>query len=316
MKRKVVRPGSRMEWDDLQYVLAVAEAGSLAAAAAAIGVNRTTVLRRINAFERKHGLRVFERLPGGYALTSSGNELLAAARGLEHTILTLERKLAGQDQRAEGTVRLATTDTLMASILPAKLAEFRIAHPGILLEVTASNAMVNLARRDADIAIRPVIEPPETLIGRRICAVAFAVYASNAYIAGNNCTTPLEAQTWLSTNASLANTSVSRWMTDAVPEAHKVMYVDSLVTMKELCAAGAGLAALPCYLGDTDSRLVRVRAPIREMSTALWVLTHPDIVRTMRFRLFLDFIGAALAGERKLIEGKCPMTRVTDQRKR
>jgi DNA-binding transcriptional LysR family regulator len=306
MKRKVVRPGSRMEWDDLQYVLAVAEAGSLAAAAAANGVNRTTALRRINAFERKHGLRVFERLPGGYVLTSAGNELLAAARGLEHTILTLERKIAGQDQRAEGTVRLATTDTLIASVLPAKLADFSSAHPGIELEVTASNTMADLARRAADVAIRPVIAPPETLIGRRICAVAFAVYASQAYVRSNNCAAPLENQSWLWPNATLANTSVARWMSDAVPDARRVAQVDSLVTMQEVCAAGAGLAALPCYLGDTDSRLVRVRAPIREMTTALWLLTHPDIVRTTRFRLFLDYIGAALAGERQLIEGKCP----------
>lgn len=306
MKRKVTRFRPRMEWDDLQYVLAVAEAGTLAGAAAAIGVNRTTVLRRINAFERKHGLRVFERLPGGYGLTSAGNELLEAARGLEHTILTLERKLAGHDQRAEGTVRLATTDTLIASILPAKLTEFRIAHPGILLEVTASNTIVDLARRDADVAIRPVIQPPETLVGRRICSVAFAVYASSVPGAGNNYAAMLKDQTWLSTNAALANTSISRWMADAVPDARRVVQVDSLVTMKELCVAGAGVAALPCYLGDTDSRLMRVREPIVEMTTALWVLTHPDIVRTTRFRLFLDFMAAALADERRLIEGKSP----------
>lgn len=308
MKRQIRSHRSRMEWDDLQYVLAVAETGSLAGAAVALGVNRTTVLRRINAFERKHGLRVFERLPSGYTLTAGGHELFAAARGLEHTILTLERKLAGQDQRAEGIVHLTTTDTLIASILPAQLHAFRREHPGILLDITASNTLLDLARRDADVAIRPVIQPPETLIGRRICSVAFAVYAAPSHVTAGDLSVPLDSHAWLAPNATLAQTSVARWMSDAVPEGRRVLRADSLLALRELCAAGEGLAALPCYLGDTDPRLVRVRAPVKEMTTALWVLTHPDLVRTQRFRLFLDFIGTALARERPLIEGRRPLS--------
>lgn len=307
MKRATQQHGSRMEWDDLQYVLAVADHGSLMSAAGALGVNRTTVLRRINAFERKHGVRLFDRLPGGYALTAGGRELFDAARELEHTILTLEHKLAGQDQRAEGLVHLTTTDTLLASILPGHLTEFRSAHPGILLDVTMSNTMMNLARREADIAIRPVVAPPETLIGRRICAVAFAIYSSPAYANAFDLSKPLEDHAWLAPNPSLANTSVARWMSDAVPEVRRAVRLDSLLAMREMCAAGVGLAALPCYLGDLDPRLVRARPPIKEMTTALWILTHPDLARTTRFRLFLDFMAAALTKQRGLIEGHRPL---------
>src|SRR5688572_22664476 len=106
-----------IDWDDLRYVLAVADSGSLNRAASTLRVNRTTVLRRINAFERKHGVRLFERLPSGYTLTDAGNEILAAARGFESAIVSLERKLAGQDLRAEGLVRVTTTDTLLTSVL-------------------------------------------------------------------------------------------------------------------------------------------------------------------------------------------------------
>jgi DNA-binding transcriptional LysR family regulator len=307
MKAKTPRRAHRMEWDDLQYVLAVADSGSVAGAAAALGVNRTTVVRRINAFERKHAVRLFERLPSGYALTSAGHELTAAARGLEHTIITLERKLAGQDQRAEGIIHLTTTDTLLASVLPAHLKAFRSANPGILLDVAISNSILNLANRDADVAVRPVIEPPETLIGRRVASVAFAVYASPSYRSANDPSTSLGGHTWIAPSPTLAQTSVARWMNDVVPEARKVLRLDSLLAMKEMCAAGAGLAALPCYLGDSDQRLTRVRSPIKEMSTALWVLTHPDLIRTARFRLFVEFIAAALANERPLIEGNRPL---------
>ena len=307
MKSKTLPSTHRMQWDDLQYVLAVADAGSLAGAAQVLRVNRTTVLRRINAFERTHGVRLFERVPSGYVLTANGRDLLAAARALENTILTLERKIAGEDQRAEGIVHLTTTDTLLASILPVHLTAFRREHPGIILDVAVSNTLLNLAKRDADIAIRPVIEPPETLTGRRVCAVAFAVYASSDYASAITAKTSLANQAWLAPSAALAHTSVARWMNDVVPHTARVSTFDSLLTMKDMCAAGAGLAALPCYLGDTDPRLKRVRPPIKEMTTALWVLTHPDLVRAARYRLSLKFMAEALATERPLIEGHRPL---------
>src|SRR5688572_20128168 len=120
-----------MDWDDLRYFLAVGNAGSLAGAARTLGVNHTTVLRRIGAFEQRLGLRLFERLPTGYVLTAGGEQLIAAARHIDATVTTLERKLAGQDLQLAGTVRVTTTDTVMGSILPAILAEFRRSYPGI-----------------------------------------------------------------------------------------------------------------------------------------------------------------------------------------
>lgn len=106
--------------------------------------------------------------------------------------------------------------------------------------------------------------------------------------------------------AIYASASVARWMRTAMPSIQPAIRADSLVSMRELCAAGAGLAALPCYLGDTDSRLVRARPPIPEMTTALWVLTHPDLARTARVRLFMDHVAAALGRQRPLLEGQRP----------
>lgn len=296
MSKRAPKP---IDWDDLRYVLAVADSGSLNRAAGTLRVNRTTVLRRINAFERKHGVRLFERLPGGYTLTDAGNEILAAARGFENAIVSLERKLAGQDMRAEGLVRVTTTDTLLASVLQVPLATFKQEHPGIALDVTTSNAFANLSKRDADVAIRPAIDPPEFLIGRRISSVAFAVYSADGR--GD-----LVNERWIGPDDTLAGTSVARWMRGAMPSVRPGIRADSLVSMRELCAAGAGLAALPCYLGDSDVRLVRVRPPIAEMATALWVLTHPDLARTARVRLLMDHVSAALGRQRPLLEGQRP----------
>lgn len=116
-------------WDDLRYVLAVAAEGSLAGAARALGVNHTTVLRRVNAFEERLGLRLFERLPTGYFLTSGGAELIEAARLMEDTVTALERRLAGQDRKLAGAVRVTTTDTLVDMLLLPILVAFRAKHP-------------------------------------------------------------------------------------------------------------------------------------------------------------------------------------------
>lgn len=296
-----------MEWDDLRYLLAVAEQGSLAGAARALDVNHTTVLRRIGAFERRQGLRVFDRLPGGYVLTAGGEELVSAARRIAETVTTLERKLAGQDLRLEGTLRVTTTDTLMVSILARLFAAFCTSHPGIVLEVAVSNRMFNLTKRDADVAIRPAVDPPETLVGRRLSALAFAVYASPAYLSARRDTRDLAAQSWIAPDESLADIAVARWMT-AIPKERIAFRADSLVAMREAAASGIGIAALPCYLGDTDMRLVRIRrAPVKEIETVLWLLTHTDLRQTARVRTFMEFAAKALGQERALLEGRRPI---------
>jgi DNA-binding transcriptional LysR family regulator len=301
---------AELEWDDLRYVLAVANAGSLAGAARRLGVNHTTVLRRIDAFEKRLGLRLFERLPTGYVLTAGGEELIAAARHIDETVTSLQRKLVGQDLRLSGTVRVTTTDTLMGSILPEILADFRTTHPGIQVEIAVSNLMFNLTKRDADVAIRPAKDPPETLIGRRIAKIAFAIYGSAGYLANHEAKNLADHQ-WVGPDDSLAGTSVAQWMRSKLPESEIVLRADSLMALRQAAQAGLGLAALPCYLGDTTPDLVCVHRPIPEMETALWILTHEDLRHTARIRAFTEFAAHAIGRWRALFEGAqaCPRTR-------
>jgi DNA-binding transcriptional LysR family regulator len=292
------------EWDDLRYVLAVANARSLAGAARALGVNHTTVLRRVSAFEKRLGLRLFERLATGYVLTAGGEELIATARHIEDTVTTLERTLAGQDLRLSGVVRVTTTDTLMGSVLPEILAQFRVAHPGIQVEVAVSNLMLNLSKRDADVAIRPAKDPPETLVGRRVAKVAFAIYASPHYVARHGKALDLRKQQWVAPDDSLAGTSVAQWMRSQLPDADISLRADSLVAMRQAAQAGLGLTALPCYLGDTSPDLLCVHPPVAAMETALWILTHDDLRHTARIRAFTEFAANAFARRRPLLEGE------------
>jgi DNA-binding transcriptional LysR family regulator len=291
------------EWDDLRYVLAVANARSLAGAARNLGVNHTTVLRRVGAFEKRLGLRLFERLPTGPVLTAGGEELIAAARHIDDTVTSLQRKLAGQDLRLSGAIRVTTTDTLMGSILPEILAGFRAAHPGIGIEIALSNVMFSLSKRDADVAIRPAKDPPETLIGRRVAKIAFAIYASPHYLAKHRKTDDLTAHQWVGPDDSLAGTSVAQWMRSELPESEIILRADSLMGLRQGAQAGLGLAALPCYLGDISPGLVCVHRPIAAMQTALWVLTHADLRHTARIRAFTEFAANALSRRRRLLEG-------------
>ena len=294
-------------WDDLQYILAVAKHGSLAGAARALQVNHTTVLRRVNAFEQAQGVRLFERLPTGYTLTAGGEEMLAAAAAMAEVVAALERRLAGQDLRIEGTLRATTTDTLMGSILPGVLATFHGAYPGVRVEVSTSNLMANLTKRDADVAVRPASDAPETLVGRRVAGVAFALYASPIYLASRTATDDLTAHRWLVPDDTLATSTVARWMRAELPEADVVLRADSLLSLRQAALTGLGVAALPCYLGDTTPGLVRLRPePVAAMATALWVLTHEDLRRTARVRAFTEFVAKALARERPLLEGTRP----------
>jgi DNA-binding transcriptional LysR family regulator len=292
----------KLQWDDLRYILAVANHGSLARAARSLGVNHTTVLRRVDTFEKQLGLRLFERLPTGYVLTAGGEELVAAARNIDESVTTLQRRLAGQDLRLTGTVRVTTTDTLMGSILPEILAEFRQSHAGIRIEIAVSNLMLNLTRRDADVAIRPVKNPPQTLVGRRVARIAFAIYGSPRYLEQHQFK-DLGKYLWVGPDDSLADTSMAHWMRGKLPESEIVLRADSLLALRQAAQAGLGLAALPCYLGDTASDLRCVHRPIPEMETALWVLTHEDLRHTARIRAFTEFAASAFHRRRPLLEG-------------
>lgn len=294
---------NRLDWTDLQYILAVADRGTLAAAGRALGVSHTTVLRRIASVEATFGVRLFDRLPSGYALTPAGEEVLAPARELSEGIATLERRLAGRDLRLEGLVRVATLDTLMAALLPPVLAAFQVEHPGVELEVSSAVAMANLSRRDADVAIRVSSSPPETLVGRRLASVGMGVCGDLPAGASDWTLDEWSAQRWIAPSDALAETNIARWMRTALPDAHVVFRADSAVAMAQAAESGVGLAALPWYLAPAFHGLGWRSLPVPpEAPAGLWVLSHLDLRRTPRVRAFTDFVCRELAGRRRLIE--------------
>ncbi|NJO38108.1 MAG: LysR family transcriptional regulator [Rhizobiales bacterium] len=296
----------RVNWDDLRFVLAVADHGSVASAARRLGVNHTTVLRRVHAFEEAKAIRLFERLSTGYVLTAEGEQLVAAARSIDDTVAALERRIAGQDLKLEGVIRVTTTDTFMASVLPPHFASFRRQHPRITIELALTNSQLNLTKRDADVAIRPARELPAPLIGERVADVGFAIFGAKTYLETRSPDPLSLGHRWLGGDEMLANSPMARWMHRHVPAAHVVFRADSFVALHQAVRAGLGLAIIPCCLGDRDPALTRLHAQPDELTTGLWVLTHQDLIKAARMRAFIEHMVRALAADRARLAGGRP----------
>ena len=160
-----------LNWDNLRYVLMVANKGSIAAAARELKVNRTTVLRRINTFQDDLNCRIFDRGDAGYALTPEAEKMINAAREVESTLFNMQRQIEGRELKLEGEIRVTTTDTFMLAILGPHLASFSKKHPHIVVEVLITNSVLDLNRHDADVAIRPTAIPDSRLVGHRLSDV-------------------------------------------------------------------------------------------------------------------------------------------------
>ncbi|MAL97272.1 MAG: LysR family transcriptional regulator [Alteromonadaceae bacterium] len=293
MNEQVIR------WDDLQIVLAIAEAGSLSGAGRRLNLSHATVFRRLTDMEQRLGVRLFDRTRSGYTPTATGDDLAASARRVQAEVLGAERRVAGKDLKLTGTVRVTTTDTLFSGLLAKLFAAFRQAYPEIELEVVISNQVHSLSKREADIAIRPTLRPPETLIGRRVADIDLAVYGQSAQWSAIDRPLPLSALSehpWVGPDTHMGDAALEKWMAEDGRSENCRYRVDSMLGMQTAMREGTGVGVLPCYLGDMDKALTRLTQPIPELTTQLWLLTHPDLRRVTRVRRFMEVIVEGLKG--------------------
>ena len=288
-----------MQWDDLRIFLAVARAGSISGAATRLGVQHSTVSRRLRALEERLGTRLIERKTSGNELTEAGEDLQLSARKIEAEILEFEGARSGEDTGAAGELRITAINNMASSVLMPVFARFSAAYPDIELHVQVSNKFVRLAERDADIAIRLTNTPLDTLIGTRLTTVASAVYGARAYCARVQAGEAQEK--WLGIECCGFHMS---WTKDACPEHDHNFYVDDTLLTLAALRVGAGLAYLPCFMGDSEPSLLRFRAPEPRHDLGLWLLYHRDLRRTKRVRLFREHMQREIADLRDLFEGR------------
>jgi DNA-binding transcriptional LysR family regulator len=307
------------DWNALRLVLAVARAGGLIGAARALGVDHSTVFRRLQAIEAWLGHPLFERLPGGaYEPTPVGRRMAAAAERMEDEALALARDIAGSDHRLTGRLRVTSSETLAHRILTPHLAAFRRAHPGIAVELTLDNRVLSLTRREADVALRPLRPKEGDLWGRKLADVAWTVYGARGYVETRGVlvsAVDLKAHPLIGWEESAAGIKSAEWLHAVAPEPAFVYRTSSLVNQLQAAKAGIGLAVLPCYLGDLEPEVARaLPEPVPELARELWIVTHTDLKRTARVQAFFEVVGDGLAGARAVFEGREPARRPMTER--
>ena len=285
-----------LDWQDLKYVLSLASSGSVKTAADALGVNRTTVLRRIKRLERELNCPLFERRENGYAVTVEAEQLLDSAKNIEQTVVDLQRRIAGRELKLEGDIRVTTTDALLMSTVTPHLATFSRRHPSITVEVALTNQRLNLTRREADVAIRPLEQHPRPLIGHKLTSISFGVYATPAYL-NDFADRPLTEHRWLGVDEPLHTTPVARWLDKTIPKDRIVYRAGSFVALRLAAECDVGMTVLPTLLGDTSEHLVQFLGPLEGIHTSLWIVTHADLAKTPRIRAFVDHFIDAFADE-------------------
>lgn len=292
-----------MEWDDLRFVLAISRTSGLYSAARNLGINPSSVYRRLDALEEKLGVRLFERLRRGYRLTGAGEELAEIGAVIEEQVLSIERRIQGADVRLQGVVRIGTNEPLAIHLLSAHLAEFREQYPEIRLDLTLSNNTVDLSRRDVDIVIRITDDPPDHLVGRAIAKANVACYASKAYLDKHGRGLPLNKYDWIGYEGPLAHVRWARWIADHIPVSQVVMQADALGSVHIAASQGVGCALMPCFISDDDPRLERLPGTFKAIESKVWVLTHPDLRKSARIRACLQFFGSRLEADKDKLEG-------------
>ena len=285
----------KSDWDDLRFVLAVAEEGSLNAAARRLGVNHATVLRRVAAFEALHGAAIFLRSARGYAVRPEKMALIGAVQDAAAAMQRVETMGDARTEPALTPVRLTSTDSFCVHVLPKIVPD--LLRQGVFVELGVSNDRVDLGRLRAEITVRPAMELPADLTGTSPADLGFAVFRAVGQ----------EELGWLGLTGPLARSKPAIWMTETGVSDHLVGGADSFVALREMVAAGMGQAILPAFLGTDDPRIERVDTSMPAMSVPIWVASHSehaDLPRLVRIRKVLSEALAARSGWLAGLEGR------------
>jgi DNA-binding transcriptional LysR family regulator len=298
--------GRALQVNDLPLVLALARARTLAAAAEMLGLDLSTVFRRLNALEARLRVRLFDRSPRGYELTPAGQRAASAAERVETELLALDRDISGRDQQLSGVVRVTASETLSFAVLPRLFAQFQALHPRIRIVLTIDNRVMDLSRREADVALRVRRPLDRGLFGRKLTGIAWAFYGpaqASVQLRRSGTGFNFGRQTVIGWDEP-ARIIAAEWLGEHVPPERIGYRSNSLVHQLMAVRAGMGLALLPCYLGDGDPQVRRASQVLSDLESELWIVTHEDLKNTARIRAFLAVIGDAIVAQRRQFEGQ------------
>jgi len=282
-----------MEWNDVRIFLAVVRGGSFGEAARTLEVSHPTVGRRIKALEEEAQQPLFRRTSEGLVLTDAGDTVLGLAQAMEDSALAMERRLAGNDARLEGVLRISAAEWFAGYVLAPVLSELTRRHPAVVPEVIASYRLLNLSRREADVAFRIVPFTEPDIVQRRLVTIPYALYGSAE-------TASALQEDPASVGLILMNTAQSHfpdvaWLLDRFPQSRRVFTSTSRAVQAQMCLRDMGIAVLPRPLGDATAGLQRIDMPEQPPGRDVWVGYHHDLRHMDRLRAMLDIADAMLS---------------------
>lgn len=295
------------DWDDLKHFLAVARHGSTLAGSRALGVDQSTVQRRLTALEQRLGKALVKRHPTGYRLTAFGQEMLLHAQRVESTMVAFEHAANAARDATTGIVRVTCPEPIVKRLAASSLlARFHAKNPGLRVEFVISDRYVDVLGGEADIALRSGDTDDGDLIGRKIGDSYWAIYGSKPYLAQHGRPARVEDlnhHAVVGLDESLSNHRAAVWLRRVAPDARVVARNNSILGLVESVKAGLGLAPLPTAIADAESDLERVLGPIDELTRIWRVLAAPDQRHAPHVAAFFDFVVDEIESLRPIISG-------------
>lgn len=279
------------DWESFRYFLAVARAGTLSGAARTLAVDHATVSRRLMALEAALQVLLVERLSRSCRLTPMGLQLYDQAKTMETAAFTVERLVRASQEPLNGKVTLSAPPVLATHLLASRLADFRAEYPGIQLSILAQAQQVSLSRREADIALRLLRPKEPDSVVRRLGQMPFALYASRAYAASHS----PEDWTFIAYDARFADMPLQQWIAGIAGSRTIGSELSDISSHLTAARAGAGVAGLPCFLGDEEPDLTRLDHAGAMFSRDIWLVVHRDLRRSAPMRAVMDFVANAVA---------------------
>lgn len=296
-----------LDWNDLRHLIAVSRQGSTLAAARTLGVNQSTVHRRLTRLESAVGLALIKRHPSGYRLTELGEALIDHVVAVETAVGSLEHRIQVLKHDLRGVVRLTCPEPTVARIVASGLLNrFCERYPDLHVEFVTSDRYLDLRKGEADVAFRSGEPVDDNLVGRKICDSVWAVYASKSYVQQHGrpaSIADLAHHALIGFDGIMENHRVAKWLPVAVPNARVVSRNNSMLGTLSAVKAGVGIAPLPTTLGDAEDDLIQVLPPVHELTRSWYLLTAPDVRRTPRIAAFVDQVLEDVPALRKALIG-------------
>lgn len=292
------------DWDNLRVFLALAEEGSLTAAARRLKVSHPTVARRVKALEDELGTRLFDRMPDRFVPTLAATHLLDEVRAMEQAAQALARRSAGLVDNHLGTVRISVDET-MAEFISRHLMRLRENHRCIEFEIAVAHISANLSRREADLLIRSTVPDSANLVGRKLGRFAYAAYGTRAFAAEcDGSPASLRALPWIGFDDDHVYMPGQHWQIELLAGTTPEVRTNNGVVLYHAIQNGHGVGVLPCFLGDNNPALKRLTPILDDVIVDQWMLVHRDMRSLPRVRVVMDALVKLFQDTRAEYEGR------------